>query len=233
VGVARWDVNTKYTTMAKLGYTWYAKDWRSNMDVLELSLQEKGFYRELIDECFIKRSVKIQLNERTFCRLHGINSRTFTKVLRKLSESSLIVIEDKEDLTISIPSVIDRLEKITKSSEGGKKSKTLKEKSTSKEKEKEKEKVKEKVIKGLTPSHVSIFNKWIEYRKEIKKPIKVTSTLKTLIKRFNNENLEVCEYIVNYSIENNYQGLFWENYKGDKKLKPGEVPQAKMNSPIG
>ena len=111
--------------MAKLGYTWYAKDWRANMNVSELTLQEKGFYRELIDECFLKNSSKIQLNERTFCRLHGINSRTFAKVLKKLHESLLIVIENFDETIIQIPSVTKRLGVIDTASEGGKKSSRL------------------------------------------------------------------------------------------------------------
>ena len=122
--------------MSKLGYTWYAKDWRSNMDVSELSLQEKGFYRELIDECFLKNSSQIQINERTFCRLHGINSRTFGKVLQKLCESSLIVIENFEDCIISIPSTSKRLGVIEASFNGGKTGSRLGVKNVTKSKEK-------------------------------------------------------------------------------------------------
>jgi len=55
--------------MARLGYTWFTKDWRSNMNVSQLSLQEKGFYRELIDECYLQNSNKIQINERTFLQI--------------------------------------------------------------------------------------------------------------------------------------------------------------------
>lgn len=132
--------------MAKLGYTWYAKDWRANMDVSELTLQEKGFYRELIDECFIKNSSKIQINERTFCRLHGINSRTFTKVLRKLHESLLIVIENFDETIVYIPSTSKRLGVIESASEGGKKSRKKVTKFKENIKEKSKEKVKEKIL---------------------------------------------------------------------------------------
>ena len=125
--------------MSKLGYTWYAKDWRANMSVSELTLQEKGFYRELIDECFLQNASTIQLNERTFCRLHGINSRTFAKVLRKLHESSLIVLENLDETLISIPSTIKRLGIIETASNGGKAKANSRKKNPAKYKEKQKE----------------------------------------------------------------------------------------------
>ncbi len=164
--------------MAKLGYTWYAKDWRSNMDVSELTLQEKGFYRELIDECFLKNTSKIQLNERTFCRLHGINSRTFTKVLQKLHDSFLIVIENFDETIISIPSTTKRLGVIEKAVKGGKSSvkNSVKKIAKSKEKEKEKEKVeytipsftdfkKHSDSKGLDVNYTKLklkYDSWVE-----------------------------------------------------------------------
>ncbi len=55
-----------------------------------------------------------------------------------------------------------------------------------------------------------IFNEWLNYRKEIKKEIKVKSTLNSLAKKFNSESLINCKKVVGLSIENNYQGLFWD-----------------------
>ena len=57
-----------------------------------------------------------------------------------------------------------------------------------------------------------IFNKWLSYRKEIKKPVTVKSTLNNLAKKFNAEPLDKVEYVVNASIENGWQGLFWDKY---------------------
>ena len=69
-----------------------------------------------------------------------------------------------------------------------------------------------------------IFNTWISYRIEIKKEIKVVSTLNSLVKKFNSEPLDKCLWVVNNSIENNYQGLFWNNYKSsDTHKKPWHV----------
>jgi len=70
----------------------------------------------------------------------------------------------------------------------------------------------------------SIYEKWIKYRNEIKKPIKIISTLNTLINRINSEPLKKVEWVIDNSIENGYQGLFWDNYKGyskeSKEIKP-------------
>ena len=62
-----------------------------------------------------------------------------------------------------------------------------------------------------------ILNKWLNYRTEIKKPINVKSTLDSLILRFNKEDLEKVNYVVNLSIENNWQGLFWDKYPLEQK----------------
>ena len=55
-----------------------------------------------------------------------------------------------------------------------------------------------------------LFNKWIQYRKEIKKSIKSGTTLNSLIKKINYESLEKCELVIGSSIENQWTGLFWD-----------------------
>ena len=60
------------------------------------------------------------------------------------------------------------------------------------------------------------FNYWLGYRKSIKKEVKNKTTLNSLIKRFNSEQLDKVKWVVNNSVENSYQGLFWDNYKGQK-----------------
>lgn len=67
----------------------------------------------------------------------------------------------------------------------------------------------------ISPEKKEIFNIWIEYRREIKKPIKIAKSLKMVIDRFEKEPLEKVVEVVNLSIENGWQGLFWEksNFK--------------------
>ena len=68
------------------------------------------------------------------------------------------------------------------------------------------------LVKDLHPNKVAIFKEWITYRKEIKKPLKIESTVKALIKKFNANPIHVITHVVNLSIENNWTGLFWEKY---------------------
>jgi hypothetical protein len=66
-----------------------------------------------------------------------------------------------------------------------------------------------------------IFNEWLSYRKEIKKEIKAKSTLNSLAKKFNTESLINCKKVVGLSIENSWQGLFWDKIvKTQNKNKP-------------
>ena len=54
-----------------------------------------------------------------------------------------------------------------------------------------------------------LLQRWIQYRKEIKKPIK-ESTVKTIQDKMENYNEQECSLVINNSIENGWQGLFWE-----------------------
>lgn len=81
-----------------------------------------------------------------------------------------------------------------------------------------------KEYKEIKEDKKDTFFSWLNYRKEIKKPIKNISTIKSLIKRFNAESVDKCTWVVNNSIENNYQGLFWDNYKKTKKPNKPNKP---------
>jgi hypothetical protein len=139
--------------MARLGYTFYPKDWRSSMNVSQLNLQERGFYRELIDECFIQNSFKIKINCKSFTRIHQLNSRSFARLLAKLHESLLIVCPNFDqtlpEVEILIPSVSHRLVVIKDASNGGKGKALNTQKSSAKENIKEKEKEKGNIIPTL------------------------------------------------------------------------------------
>jgi len=55
-----------------------------------------------------------------------------------------------------------------------------------------------------------LFKVWVDYRKEIKKVIKSDKTLITLAKRIQKEGYEKSKQVIYSSIENGYQGLFWD-----------------------
>jgi len=57
-----------------------------------------------------------------------------------------------------------------------------------------------------------LFNRWISYRHEIKKPITIETTFDTLKAKFEKEPYAKILFTVNSSIENGWQGLFWDKY---------------------
>lgn len=71
-----------------------------------------------------------------------------------------------------------------------------------------------KKYKEIKEDKKLLFDKWIKYRIEIKKPIKSELTIDTLLDKFKKFDINKIELVINSSIENNYQGLFW-----DKKEK--------------
>ena len=58
-----------------------------------------------------------------------------------------------------------------------------------------------------------LFNTWIDYRKEIKKPVKADSTKISLAKKIQEEGFEKSKLVIEASIQNGYQGLFWDKTK--------------------
>ena len=69
-----------------------------------------------------------------------------------------------------------------------------------------------------------IFSDWLNYRKEIKKPIKAKKTLDSLINKFNQSNLKQCEFVVNNSISNQWTGLFWDKKNEVQEVKAWDKP---------
>lgn len=60
---------------------------------------------------------------------------------------------------------------------------------------------------------IKVFNDWMCYRKDIKKPIRAKRTIEGLTRTFNENTVEECTTVVNHSIDNGYQGLFWNKTK--------------------
>ncbi len=62
-----------------------------------------------------------------------------------------------------------------------------------------------------------LFMTWVNYRKEIKKPIKAESTKISLAKKIQSESYERCKSVIDASIQNGYQGLFWNSNAANSK----------------
>ena len=112
--------------MAKLGYTWYPKDWGNSEKVFELNLSERGLYRELIDMAMLNDNKTIT-NYKTWARKFNVDIDDILDIMEKLSLLELIIFTDNkknEDLpsVVFIPSCEPRLNLVRGGSNGGKKS---------------------------------------------------------------------------------------------------------------
>lgn len=54
-----------------------------------------------------------------------------------------------------------------------------------------------------------ILDSWIDYRKSIRKALS-PATINTILKKMESYSNEQCTYVINNSIENGWQGLFWD-----------------------
>lgn len=218
-------IDNKIENMAekkKIGFTWYPKDWSTSDKVFELTLAERGLYREFIDMA-MENDNNTKVNLPLFARRFNETGVEIKSMMIKLQKLELIHFENY----IFVPSCQPRLNMINGAKKGGTKSR--------KNKTKEVKEVKETVKKKTTKPKVDIsdelkviigdenkwwkFNDWIGYRKDINKPVKVESTLKSLAKRFNKEPYDKIKFVVDSSIESGYQGLFWDNYKPQNNKK--------------
>jgi hypothetical protein len=55
-----------------------------------------------------------------------------------------------------------------------------------------------------------ILDSWIEYRKAAKKSL-TQQSIKSILIKMNDYTNEQCKYVINKSIEQGWQGLFWDN----------------------
>jgi hypothetical protein len=107
--------------MAKLGYTWYPKDWGNSDSVFELSLSERGLYREFIDFAMLNDN-KTEIKKDVWLRKFSVSINELNLILDKLLLLNLI--EIKENI-LFIPSCESRLNLVRGGSIGGKKSKPI------------------------------------------------------------------------------------------------------------
>ena len=108
--------------MSKLGYTFYPKDWGNDDEVFELTLAQRGFYRELIDMAMLNDNETV-LNVKTWARKLNSTIEELTEILTTLSSLNLIKITKEK---VMIPSCEKRLNLIRGRKGGSKKKPTPK-----------------------------------------------------------------------------------------------------------
>lgn len=98
---------------------WFPKDWGNSENVFELSLSEKGLYRELIDLAMLNDN-NVEIKKDLWTRKFLISIKVLNTILDKLLLLNLIEINEN---ILAIPSCENRLNLSRNGSIGGKKSK--------------------------------------------------------------------------------------------------------------
>jgi hypothetical protein len=81
---------------------------------------------------------------------------------------------------------------------------------------------KQECIRNIKNEKELILDRWIEYRKQIKKPIK-EATQQTILAKMLNFTEEQCKFVINNSIENGWQGLFWDKLPKKEELSEEQL----------
>ena len=108
--------------MSKLGYTWYPKDWASSKRVFNLTLAERGLYRELIDSAMLTDN-KQTLSINVWARMFNSNEDEISSVLESLKNYGFIEIKGE---TVFLPECEPRLNLKRGGEKGGKNKPTTK-----------------------------------------------------------------------------------------------------------
>ena len=107
--------------MAKLGYTFYPKDWKTDQKVFNLTLELRGLYREFIDFAY-ENDNYFAVDSKYWCRMLGINKRKFDKLFAQLVDAELL---RGGCIMYTVPSVESRIQLIRGGKKGGKASKPI------------------------------------------------------------------------------------------------------------
>jgi DNA-binding transcriptional MerR regulator len=136
----------------------------------------------------------------------GISLQTIRTLLNKLEKTNEIEVKSTNKYSVV---TLCKYECYQDEIEPTNKQLTNKQQSTNKQLTTNKNDKKEKNEKEV------ILDRWIEYRKQIKKPIK-EATQETILNKMQNFTEEQCKFVINNSIENGWQGLYWDKLPKDE-----------------
>jgi hypothetical protein len=72
-------------------------------------------------------------------------------------------------------------------------------------------------ISELTEKQKELIRKWVNFRKDLKKPVKTNQAVNSLINKIKEHGDTKSEAVINNSIANEWQGLFWDRYQTPKQ----------------
>ena len=100
----------------KLGYMFYPQNWKTDLSVLRLTLEQRAVYRELIDDAYLMNN-KVEVETSLWARLWGVEKSKVDDILEQLKLSGLVVLKGKY---LSVPSCNERLGIINRNRQNGK-----------------------------------------------------------------------------------------------------------------
>jgi len=130
----------------------------------------------------------------------GISIQQIRTILKKLEKTNEIEVKSTSQFTIV---TICKYECYQDENETTNKPLTNNQQTTNKQSTTNKNDNKEKNEKEV------ILDSWIDYRKSIRKALS-PATINTILKKMESYSNEQCKHVINNSIENGWQGLFWD-----------------------
>ena len=131
----------------------------------------------------------------------GISIQQIRTILKKLEKTNEIIVKSTSQFTIV---TICKYECYQDENEDANKPITNNQQTTNKQSTTNKNEKKEKNEKEV------ILDSWIEYRKSAKKTL-TQQSIKSILVKMQNYTNEQCKFVINKSIEQGWQGLFWDN----------------------
>ena len=131
----------------------------------------------------------------------GITIQQIRTILKKLEKTNEIEVKSTSQFTIV---TICKYECYQDEEETTNKPITNNQQTTNKQSTTNKNEKKEKNEKEV------ILDSWIEYRKSAKKTL-TQQSIKSILVKMENYTNEQCKFVINKSIEQGWQGLFWDN----------------------
>lgn len=157
----------------------------------------------------------------------GLSVQQVRTSLGKLNSTNEITIKTSNKGTVIQVVKYDSYQEVTNEATTGQQTNN-KQVTTNKKEKKEKKSID---LPDLDESKLLLLTKWVEYRKQLKKPL-TQYGIDTLAKKIQSKPLVESQWVINHTIENGWQGLFWDKYKPEEvRTIPKDVARTCLKVP--